>query len=417
MSVKSKKSFSFFSIFIYGAVFLIGLSIGRYFNIVQQKVTKIVPSKNNLSLKNYDFSLYWEVYDQLENRYVDPSKLDPQKMYYGSIKGMVASIGDPATMFLDPEETSDFEKSLGAQYEGVGILLDIVKNTPHVVTAFEGAPAYEAGIRSGDFIIAVDDKEVVGLTLGKVASLIRGEAGTQVKLTILRNGKKIDFTVTRGKISAPSMRFVKHMDNIDIIRISRFTESSYPEWVSKWNELIGKVNVNIKKGETKAIIIDLRDNPGGFFNAAVSMLGDLLPRGSVVAHQADRTGVVHTYKTDKTPSVPGSVPVVVLVNSGTASAAEIVSGALQHYKRAYIVGEKTYGKGTVQEIVPFDKVDGSSLHITIYKWLLPNKKWINHDNPIVPDKEVKFDMEAWNNKQEDTQLNEAIKYLQDKISK
>ncbi len=404
-----------FTVLLFLTVFVIGLALGRHFETVKLKANQVAKKFAKDSLENYDFTLYWQVYSQLKSKYVDPQKLNAKKMYYGSIKGMVAALGDPATMFLDPDETKDFQRSLGAEYEGVGILLDLVQNIPHVVTAFEGAPAYKAGIRSGDFIVAVDGKDVSGMVLGKVASLIRGKAGTKVKLTIVRHGKRQVIEVTRGKISAPSMRFVERKDNIDIIRVSRFTEPTLGAWIDKWDSLLTKVLVDIKAGKTKGLIVDLRDNPGGYFDAAVYMLGDFISMGKPVAYQADRSGIVRVYKTTRTPKFPGSAPIVLLVNGGTASAAEIFSGAMQFYKRAYVIGEKTYGKGTVQTVLNFDKFDGSSLHVTVYKWLLPNKKWLNHDNPIVPNKEVRFDQKKWEEQQIDTQLEAAIQYLQAKL--
>ncbi len=400
------------SLVIYAFVFLLGLGIGRHFELIKLKLQKFTIHS---SLKDYDFSRYWEVYYTLKNKYVDPSKIDDQKLYYGTIKGMVNAVGDYATVFLDPKENAEYKKSLSAEYEGIGIMIDVVEKTPHVASVFEGAPAQKAGLKPGDFIVKVNDTDVIGMPLYKVVKLIKGKAGTVVKLTIVRpsEGRRFVVKVTRGVISAPSIQTEVLPSGIFKFRVLRFTESTPVQWQLKWSEAVEKFHEAAKAGKVKGIIVDLRGNPGGFFSSAVYFAEDFLPPGKVVAYQKDRNGIRSEYKTSRDPRIPSDIPLVILVNHGTASAAEIVTGALQYYKRAYVIGESTFGKGTVQK--PIDYPDGSSLHLTVYKWLLPNKEWLNKENPIKPDKEVKFDHELWDKQQIDNQIKAAEEYLKSKM--
>ncbi len=356
------------------------------------------------------------IYDDLKKEYVDEKKVDDKKMYYGTIKGMVNAIGDHATVFLDPKENEEYKKSLSAEYEGIGIMMDSIQGVPHVITVFDGSPAKEAGLRSGDLIIKVDGKEVVGETLLKVVKLIKGPSGTKVTLTVIHpdnSSKKVDLVVERRKISAPSMRIEEVRDKIAVVRVNRFTEKTPAEWLLKWSTIVKELQQKIQAGQVKGIVLDLRDNPGGFFDASIQLLSDFLAEGKTVAYQQSRIGIVKEFKTTHAPAIPLSVPMVILVNDGTASAAEITTGALQYYKRGYVIGEKTYGKGTVQRTQDYS--DGSSLHITIYKWLLPNKKWINPDAPITPDKIIEFDVSKWEKDKQDNQLEAGIDYLKTKL--
>ena len=400
-------------IIVFIFVFLAGVGIGLHFDNIKGAIEKALPEQ---SLRDFSFKLYWDVYDRLETEYVDPKKLDDKKMYYGSIKGMVSAIGDPATVFLDPEENAEYKSSLSPKYEGIGVMLDLMKGLPHVVTVLDGSPAEKAGLKNGDLIIKVGNKDIINMPLSKIVTLIKGKAGTEVKLTIIRpseGNKKLEITITRGEITVPSMRLSQVVDNVAVIRVSRFTESKVEMWVVKWEEIVRSVKDKIDSGEVKGIVLDLRNNPGGYFESAIVLLSDFLQEGTIVAYQAGRNGIVRDFRTEHSPNIPMNIPLVILVNDGTASAAEIVAGALKYYKRAYIVGVRTYGKGTVQK--PIEYRDGSALHITVYKWLLPDKSWINRDNPILPDKEVKFDYKLWETKKVDNQLKEGINYIHSKL--
>jgi carboxyl-terminal processing protease len=229
-----------------------------------------------------------------------------------------------------------------------------------------------------------------------------------VTLTIVRpreNLKEHVLEITRGNVSAPSIEFKEVKDKVAIVKISRSTESTMAEWVTRWNVVAQDVASQYAKGTITHLVIDLRNNPGGYFDAAVVLAGDFLPKGSVIAYQRERVGSDISFPTRAEPRL-SKIPVTILVNGSSASASEIFAGAMQFYKRATILGEKTYGKGTAQIILPVS--DGSSLHVTISKWLLPSKEWLNPEAPITPDKLVVFDYDL-RAKGADNQMDEALK--------
>lgn len=403
-------------VMVSGIVFTLGLGLGSSIVPLRNLSEAILLRKTAVSseptgdLSKQDFKLYWQVYNALQEGYVDPSKLDAQKMYYGSIRGMVEAIGDSPTVFFDPTETSNFKNVQSGTYSGIGAELDYVDKAVIVVAPFDGSPAQKAGIEPQDIISEVDGKTTANRTLNDVVMSIRGEAGTSVKITILRpreNYKKYEFSINRGNVSAPSMSLVEVKNGVAIVKISRFTEASYSEWVQKWRAIASIIKQKESSGEVKSILIDLRNNPGGYFDAAVYLAGDFLPKGTVVSYQRDRAGTDQEFKTANTPAFP-KTPVVVLVNGSSASASEIFTGALKHYGRATVVGEETYGKGTAQAIT--DLQGGASMHITVSKWLLPDKGWINPENKIKPDKVVVFDYEL-KAKGMDNQMDAALELL------
>ena len=335
-----------------------------------------------------DTTMYWDVWDILRSKYVDSSEVTTQDMMYGSIKGLVNSYDDPATVFLTPEETEEFNAtSEGKYFQGIGAELGYENGNIIVVTPLDGSPAKAAGIRAGDYILAVDDVEVkTEDTVYDVVAKIRGEEGTKVKLKILHKGasKAIELTIERKQITVASMR-VELIDNksIALFRVNRFTDASYSAWVEEWDTKVKE----IKASGVKKVILDLRGNPGGYFDAAIYAADDILQGGYVISMQQDGNGKIDKYESKDGGNLT-NVKLVVLVDGGSASASEILSGALQQAKRATVVGEKTYGKGTAQNVL--DLSDGSSLHITTLKWLLPNGDWLNKENPITPDVVVEF---------------------------
>lgn len=385
-------------------LFAIGFVAGRVFQSNKTSIDSLVSGSSGVS-----FDLYWDVWDLLENKYVDSSKIDEQNMLYGSIKGMVNSFGDSATVFLDPEETQAFnEASEGKLFQGIGAELGYENGQIIVVSPLEGSPAKEAGIRPGDYILAVDGKEITSdQSVYDVVAIIRGEAGTKVKLTILHRGEteSEDIEITRSEITVPSMSLSYAGDNGDIavLKINRFTDSTYGEWVSNWDAAVNSI---VESGSEK-MILDLRGNPGGFFDAAIYAADDFLDAGKVIAKEQDSRGKIKEYNSSKGGKLT-NIELVVLVDSGSASASEILSGALQQADRAEVIGEKTYGKGTAQTVL--DLSDGSTLHVTILKWLLPDGGWLNKDNSITPDLEVEYsndDFKAGN----DTQMQKAVEIL------
>jgi len=399
------------AIVLFGVVLLLGLGLGASSDFlrsyVNEKAASVAPSGD---LGNKDFSVYWEVYRQLQENYVDPAKLNAEKMLQGSIKGMVEALGDSPTVYLDAKETAEFKKSQSGSYSGIGAELDFVNKSVVVVAPFDGSPAAKAGLEAKDIIAKVDGKSTANKTLTEVVTEIRGEAGTKVTLTILRareNYKEHKIEIIRGNVSAPSIEVKENQGGVAVVKISRFTEATLSEWATKWDAVAVEVSKQYQAGSITGLVIDLRNNPGGYFDAAVLLAGDFLPKGTVIAYQRERSGVEQPYATTSEPRLD-KIPVVVLVNESSASASEIFAGAMQFYKRATIMGEKTYGKGTAQIIQTIS--DGSSLHMTISKWLLPDKSWLNPENTIKPDKEVLLDYDL-RAKGRDNQMEEAVKLV------
>lgn len=386
-------------------LFALGFVAGRIFQSNKGSLGGSISGRSDVS-----FDLFWDVWNLMEDKYVDSSKIDEQNMLYGSIKGMVDSFGDAATVFLDPKETQAFnEASEGKLFQGIGAELGYDSDRQIVVVSpLEGSPAKAAGIRPGDIILAVDGKEISsGETVYDVVAKIRGEAGTKVTLTILHKGasEAVNIEVTRSEITVPSMALSYKGTNgsIAVLKVNRFTDATYNEWTENWDEAVNSI---VESG-AKKMVLDLRGNPGGFFNAAIYAADDFLDAGKVIAKEQDSEGKIKEYTSTKGGKLLG-MELVVLVDSGSASASEILSGALKQAGRATIVGEQTYGKGTAQSVI--DLADGSTLHVTILKWLLPDGEWLNKNNPIIPDVEIKYteeDFESGN----DTQMNKAIEIL------
>lgn len=375
-------------------VFCIGLIFGR----------SIAPV-NDIS-KKVDMSLFWQVWDTLDKNYVEKDKVEDIDKVYGAIKGLVQSYNDPATVFLTPEETKEFnDLNSGKYFEGIGAELGYSDGSIIIVAPIDGSPAKEAGIRPGDLILAVDDYEVKsGDNIYDIVAKIRGESGTKVSLKVLHKGElePVVLEITRGEITVPSMtlKYVGDGNDVAYIDIARFTESSLNEWESKWDS----VAQDVQRSGVDKVLIDLRGNPGGYFDAAVYAADDFLDTGKIISKQEDGNGNVQTFEAKSGGKLLGK-KVVVIVDEGSASASEIFTGALQQNKVATVVGTKTFGKGTAQTVI--DLADGSSVHVTILKWLLPDGTWLNEENPITPDVEVENSVEDFV-KGFDRQYNEAL---------
>lgn len=393
---------------VFTAGFFSGKIWGGVGDTVMPDVFEILGKNSESEMTELDFDLFWEVWNTLDTQYVEKD-INDEDLYYGSIKGLVSGVGDPVTVFLTPDETLEYEKGNAGKFEGIGIEIGYENGHLIVVAPLEGSPAHQAGLMAGDKILKVDGEDIVGENIFKVVSKIRGDKGTDVVLTVMHKAgvEMVDITVTRGEISVSSVTFDGIESDVAIIDLDRFTEASMGAWTSNWDCVIDEV----KAENPKAIIIDMRGNPGGYFNAAVWAAGDFLEKGSLVAKQRNRNGVEFDFNVERGGSFL-DIPMVVLVDGGSASASEILAGALQFYGRAYIIGESTYGKGTAQEIVEYS--DGSSLHITTLKWVLPDGKALCKERVIQPDKVVEYSEEAFENG-DDPQMEEAIEYLNSRM--
>lgn len=394
------------SILIILLVFLLGWQLGH--RDLEIKLSNYRPSVSVINKEppksiNLDFKLFWDVWDLLSRSYLDKKTLDPQKLFYGAISGMVAALGDPYTVFLPPEQQKYSQEELNGSFEGVGIQLGFNKDKRLTVIApLLGTPAQKAGLKPEDLIIKIDGKETMNMTLPEAVSLIRGPKGTKIDLTILREGESDPkvFTLMRDSIIVKSVSIsfkTTSSKKVAIIKLSRFGERTRDEW----NESIGSI---LSEG-SQGVVLDLRNNPGGFLDGAVFIASEFLDWGDVVL-QENSKGEKTAFKVNRAGRLI-NMPMIVLINKGSASASEIVAGALQDRKRAKLIGEKSFGKGTIQEAE--DLAGGTGIHITVAKWLTPNGRWVNESQGLDPDVKIEGEKE---DATKDPQLDKAIELLE-----
>lgn len=317
--------------------------------------------------------LFWQAYEKLNEQYL--GEIDKQEFVYGAIAGAFASLGDPYTAFLSPKINEEFTKELSGELEGIGIKIGVLDDYPTVIAPLKDSPAQKAGIKAKDKIVKVDDFDTQGQLIDLVVSKIRGPQGTKVTLGIERNGETKKFEVTREKISVDTVE-TRFVGDVAYILVNEFGVQTTNEFA--------KVVAQVEKENIGKIIIDLRNNPGGILDTAIEMTGYLFnPDTKVVIEKGKSSEKIH-----KT-SGPGNLKnskLVVLVNEGSASAAEILAGAVQDNDRGEVLGAKTYGKGTVQQLDFLPQ--GTSVKITVAKWLTPNGHDIDKSG-ITPDIEIK----------------------------
>ena len=338
-----------------------------------------------------DVSTVQRVYRELKAHY--DGKLDEQALARGAARGMVAATGDPHTAYMDPDEAKEFEKSLSGNIGG-GIGAEIAKrhNVPTIIRPLKNSPAEKAGIKAGDVIVKVNDTVVTDMPVDQVVQRIRGDVGTTVKLVLSRGGERKDVTVTREKVVAPAAEW-KIDGEIGILTVSRFNDDTGKQARQAAEEF--------RSAGVRKVILDLRGNPGGTVAAAQALAG-LWLNHEVVMTQRRGEQVISTEKSTGQPLL-GDIKTVVLINGGSASASEIVAGALKDYGKATLVGEKTYGKGSVQR--PIDLADGSVLKVTEARWYTPHGKNIDKSG-IEPDVKVEMTAGAADNGR-DPQLEKA----------
>ena len=351
----------------------------------------LVTNRSSKDVEDIDFGMFWEVWGHVEADYVDENA-DQQAMFHGAMKGMVNSLDDAGTVYFTAEEYQQYQEQSSGSYEGVGMYLGYENGFVIIEQPIKGSPAEASGAKAGDIILKVDGEALDGKSVEEVVMQIRGEAGTQVTITVIskeNSAGEHDLLMTREEISVPAITWEQKEDGIAVIEISRFTESTLPVWKSEWNEVVDEV---VASG-SDVVIVDLRSNGGGFLEAGVYAAEEFLSPGSLVTSQVlPRQNTDYKYTVMRESNLRG-VEVIVLVNEYTASASEIFAGALQKNNRAIVIGERTTGKGTAQQIFELD--DGSALKLTIANGVMPDGVVLSHENPIVPDEEVVFDKEAW----------------------
>jgi len=327
------------------------------------KGVQIINRQTAQTPQNIDFGVFWQIWDILSTRHVD-RPFEPQKLINGALRGLAAAIDDPYTAFLPPVENKEVKDNLNGRYEGIGAELGLRDGQLTVIAPLDGSPAQSAGVQSGDIILKVDEEETSVLTLSEAVTKIRGPAGEIIVLT-LRRGEEEPFEVeiTRQQITVKSIRWEDKGDGVIYIRVGRFGEQTSQDWDTAIDEII-----NNQSPITKSIILDVRSNPGGYLQASIHIASEFVNTG-VVVYEEFGDGQRQEFKSDHRGRLT-AVPVVVLIDEGSASASEILAGALRDLKGASLVGKKSFGKGTVQDAVEFN--DGSSVHVTIARWLTPN---------------------------------------------
>lgn len=367
-------------------IVIVALAIGFTGGFLLHNSTPINTVKNLINgrssePKNIDFSLFWDVYDQLNEKYVDKSKIDAEKLLYGAISGMVNSVGDPYTVFFEPVTSKKFQEEISGSFGGVGIEIGKRNNALTVISPIKGTPAFKAGIKAGDKVLKIDGKSTSGLNIEEAVNMIRGKKGTKVVLTI-QNGTTRDVELVRDTIKVPTVDWKiieqgkKHIAYMQVFSFNQTVDAEFE-----------KAAKEILKSDANALIIDLRNNPGGLLDSAINLAGWFLDKDAIVVSEVFRDGSQNPFRSHGNGALK-QYSTVILMNGGSASASEILAGAIHDNRGVKIVGEKSFGKGSVQELEKFN--DGSSLKVTIAKWLTPAGISIS-DKGINADIEIKID--------------------------
>jgi len=392
---------------LFGIVtFFIGHTAGQASNLQEQLLTedghvnieKVINLYSSTRSSNVNFDLYWDVWDMLQSKYVD-EEVDDVALFYSSIQGMVAGLGDPYSVYFPPTEAKAFADGLSGEFEGIGAEISVKDSQLTVIAPLPTSPAERAGIRAGDQIFAIDGTDTTGIIIEEAVNLIRGKKGTEVVLTIRHENESAisDVTVIRDTIEVPTI-LLEIEDDIAYLRISYFNQDT-------WRDFNTAVTDILTQNPT-GIILDLRSNPGGFLETSVDVASEWVTQGNIVIER-ERGGVETVFATRGAHRLAG-IPTVVLVDEGSASGSEIVAGALQDAGAATVIGAQTFGKGSVQDfqVLP----DGSALKVTIAEWLTPNERVIN-DVGISPDIVLEEMFDVSGDTPVDLGRNRAIEYL------
>ncbi|MAF43542.1 MAG: peptidase S41 [Parcubacteria group bacterium] len=400
MTTLGKKSFLlFFLVVAILATFAFGYYIGQ-----RQKELAPIKGVINTDLgeqEGVDFSLFWDVWRIVQEKHVDRGNLDFQEMVYGAISGMVKALDDPYTVFMPPADTKIFKEDVTGEFQGVGMEIGIRNGELTVVSPLEGTPAERAGLRAGDKILKVDDTFTRDLTIDEAVKLIRGPKGEEVVLTVLRDSweKTKEIKIIRDVIEIPSLKWEMKGEDIAYIKLYQFSEKAKTDF-----DIAG---IEILNSQAKKIILDLRGNPGGYLEVARDIAGWFLETGQIVTIE----DFGHDIKSEEYKATGNekflSYPVVVLINQGSASGSEILAGALRDNRGIKLIGETSFGKGSVQQLE--DLKENSSLKVTIAKWLTPNGDLIAGQG-LEPDIKVEMTEEDYN-EERDPQLDKAIETL------
>lgn len=390
--MKLKNLFIFLLFIAFGATFF---ATGFYFG----KGEKIFINPS----EKLDFSFFGEVYYLLQENFPEFDKVDDQKLIYGVIEGIISALDDPHTTFFNPERSKIFLEDVSGEFQGIGIEIGIRKGVLQVIAPLKNTPAYKIGLRAGDVILTIDKETTENILIEEAVKKIRGPKGEPVVLEVFRDGEIKEFTIVRDIIKIPSIEWKIIENDIAYIQLYHFHENITRDF--------SDISREILNSSAKKIILDLRNNPGGYFSASISISSKFINPGEVVVIETNLTDRErdNLMRTSGGPPIFLDYPVVVLINEGTASASEIVAGALRDQRNVPIVGTNSYGKGSIQRL--HDLSDGSMIKITEKYFLTPKGTVIDKEG-IKPDVEIKITEEDIE-KKVDPQLNEAIKIIKE----
>ena len=388
------------SVLIVAASFGGGIYVGYQQRPAIETVQGILGQEPPAPHEEVNFNQFWDVWSRLEREYVDRADINRQKLIYGAITGMVKAIGDPYTVFLQPQQAKQFDEDVRGSFGGIGAEIGIRKDVLTIIAPLRGSPAERAGLKAGDRILKINATSTADLTIEEAVGFIRGEIGTKVVLAVTNDGFESarDVEITRETIVIPTVETSRHPNGIFRIHLLNFNEKSTADFRAALRELVSS-------GATK-LVFDLRSNPGGYLEAAVDVASWFIPTGDVVARERFADGSETVYRSSGHRAIE-AIPLVVLIDQGSASASEIVAGALRDVRGIRLIGEKTFGKGSVQQL---DELSGgASLKVTVAKWLTPKGISIN-EKGIEPDIKVEAtreDLDAGR----DPQLERALEIL------
>lgn len=407
-----KRYLSFFVVaFIIVASFYIGFNRGKNYqkkNSVETTPLIKTTVKNKFPLeeddKKVDFSLFWRVWDLVKEKHISKDTLNAQKMVYGAINGMLRATDDPYSNFFNPEESKSFSQDIEGSFDGIGAELGIKDDILTVIAPLEDSPAQKAGLRAGDKIIKINDKMSTDYTIDQAVEMVRGKKGTGVKLTVLHPGEQetTDVTVMRDTIEIKSVKIEFKDNEVAYVKLTKFSDNTTKEFNATADQILTR--------NAKGIILDLRNNPGGLLDKSIAIASRMIPKDKVVVSEEDSKGKKDSLKTTGGDKLSG-IPTVVLINEGSASASEILAGALKDDQGITLIGKKSFGKGSVQELVNLP--GGSSVKITVAKWLTPSGQYIM-DKGIQPDIEVDLTSDDYKNNR-DPQLEKALEVIGQRI--
>ncbi|MEK7506129.1 MAG: S41 family peptidase [Patescibacteria group bacterium] len=383
-----------------GGIFYAGFNVGSI-----QKVGGLALENSTSSLAANP-EVLWEAINLIKENYVSAKDVTDKDLIYGAVAGAVGALKDPYSVFFNPSDAEKFSQDLNGSFGGVGMEIGIKNSQLVVIAPLKGNPAEKAGFKPGDMILKIDDTFTNDMDTTAAVKIIRGEPGTKVKLLMMREGWKEpkEFEITRAIIEVPTLDWEMKEGNIAYIQLYNFNSNA--------GSLFYNSALSTLISGAKGVVLDLRNNPGGFLDISIEIAGWFTNRGEPVVREKFRSGEENVMRSNG-PSALVNLPVVVLVNGGSASASEILAGALQDVRKIKLVGEKTFGKGSVQEIENLK--DGSTLKITIAEWLTPNGRHINKLG-IIPDVVVKMPDDGIINKK-DPQLDKALEIIKQEINK